>query len=675
MEPSKFSTNVEGKIHEIRLDAKKGYQALFEVISNSVYSINNSAQPNGRIDVELEREKIYQMHAELTEDQQRKQQKIDNITISDNGDGFNSQNFTSFLTCYSNLKQNKGGKGVGRFTCLKVFNNEEVSSVYDENGKRFKRSFIFEPKNELKDEQNIETTAEKKTIIKLRHIKVKYQNDFPTDLKILADLIIEHFFIDFITDKMPNIYLHDEINGSLFVNQYYKNEAEYEVKKVQFEIFDKTFDIYHIKASNINKSNKLYMCADNRSVTHIDLRKHIPNLQSNISNEDGKKKWYFAFLTSEYLNEMVNSERTEFNFPAEDKTDMGYTDITLDTLTNKVVDIISSYLEKDLEKIEKEKRDRIDRYICTKAPKYRQMKKYNPDFYAKIPNETKEEKLEMALYSIQRDWESEIKKKGVELYKKAKKYNADELDALKEEYLKGVSAIGQACLADYICKRKAILDVLDNSLSLNPDTQKYSLEEVIHKLICPMIATSDDLDYDDMNLWIIDEKLSYHYYLASDKSLKSQEPLANSSKDETDLTIYHTSLAFNNTPKTLPYQALTIIEFKRPQRNDYNNNANPVQQVLDYISLIREGKAKDKTGKSISGQLENLPIYVYIIADITSTLKKICNDNSFILTPDNEGAYKYHSYHKAYIEIISYNKLLRDAQQRNKMLFDKLFGQ
>lgn len=29
---SKFSTNVEGKIHEIRLDAKKGYQALFEVI-------------------------------------------------------------------------------------------------------------------------------------------------------------------------------------------------------------------------------------------------------------------------------------------------------------------------------------------------------------------------------------------------------------------------------------------------------------------------------------------------------------------------------------------------------------------------------------------------------------------------------------------------------------------
>ena len=39
MMASIFSTNVEGKIHEIRLDAKKGYQALFEVVSNSIYSI------------------------------------------------------------------------------------------------------------------------------------------------------------------------------------------------------------------------------------------------------------------------------------------------------------------------------------------------------------------------------------------------------------------------------------------------------------------------------------------------------------------------------------------------------------------------------------------------------------------------------------------------------------
>ena len=672
---SSFSTNVEGKIHEIRLDAKKGYQALFEVISNAIYSINNSTQTNGRIDIKLERDTVSQTQIGVSDEELKKQQKVKNIVVIDNGEGFTSKNFDSFLTCYSELKHNDGGKGIGRFTCLKVFDYEEVSSVFENNGIIYKRSFVFRPKNELDDESFEETKDNVSTKITLCNIKSKYKTDFPTDLKVLADYIIEHFFIDFITDKVPTIYLYDTYNGSLCVNQYYKDEAEYEIDKQSFTIYDKKFDIYHIKASNISKSNKIYLCADNRKVTNIDLRKYIPNLQSNISNEDGKKKWYFSYLTSEYLNEMVNSERTEFNFPIEDKKDMGFTDISLETITKQTVEIISAYLQKDLEIIEAEKRERIDNYIQTKAPKYRQMKKYNPDFYARIPNETKEDKLEMALYSLQKDWENEIKKKGVELYKKSKKYNADEIDKLKQEYLQGVSAIGQACLADYVCKRKAILDILDNSLSVDSDTQKYSLEEVIHKLICPMIATSDDLDYEAMNLWIIDEKLSYHYYLASDKTLKSQDPINCDSTKETDLAIYNAGLVFNNMPSTLPYQALTIIEFKRPMRDDYNNNDNPVQQVLEYVSLIREGKAKDKKGRLISGQLENLPIYVYIIADITASLKKICIDDNFTITPDSEGYFMYHTNRKAYIEIISYKKLLDDAQKRNQMLFDKLFKQ
>ncbi len=41
--------------------------------------------------------------------------------------------------------------------------------------------------------------------------------------------------------------------------------------------------------------------------------------------------------------------------------------------------------------------------------------------------------------------------------------------------------------------------------------------------------------------------------------------------------------------------------------------------------------------------------------------------------PDKEGCFRYHINHKAYIEVISYNKLLRDSMQRNKILFDKLF--
>ena len=66
---SSFSTNVEGKIHEIRLDAKKGYQALFEVISNAIFSINNTGRQDGRIDIKIERDPVCQTEMGVSEDE------------------------------------------------------------------------------------------------------------------------------------------------------------------------------------------------------------------------------------------------------------------------------------------------------------------------------------------------------------------------------------------------------------------------------------------------------------------------------------------------------------------------------------------------------------------------------------------------------------------------------
>lgn len=673
MEASKFSTNVAGKIKEIKLDAKKGYQALFEVISNAIYSINKTHIRDGRIDIEIERNNIYQTEIGISEEELRRRSPIKNITVTDNGEGFTNENFQSFLTCYSDLKMKDGGKGVGRFTCLKVFKYVTVQSVYDE-GKRYERFFEFYPMNELQNERLVEIQAEKKTVVRLNEIKNTYADEFPTDFAKLSDLIIEHFFINFITDSMPKIVISDPINGTICVNDYYIISAEHEVQESKFLIAEEEFRIYHVKSSIVKNSNKVYLCADNRTTeTKVDLRKYIENLQSHISSTDGKKKWYFAYVTAPYLNRLVNSERTELVFPTSDKFGGGVTDITLDTFVKNVVQIIKEYLKTDLDIIEHEKRKKVDTYINTKAPKFRLLRQHKPDFYSQIPNGLNDEKLSMALYKAQQEWEFEIAKTGQELFDSAKKYDSTQIEALKKSYMEGVTAVGKSCLAEYIVKRKAIIDIFDNALNLNPETQKYSLEEVVHKLICPMITTSDDLNYDDMNLWLIDEKLAYHYYLASDKPLKSQKPIESESAKEPDLAIYHHSLAFNDTPINAPFSALTIIEFKRPERDNYDPTDNPIQQVLDYIGLIRAGKAKDKNGRLISGHLKDLPIYVYIIADLTGTLIGVCGDRGFTATPDNEGFFTFHPVHKAYIEIMSYKKVMTNAAQRNQVLFDKLF--
>lgn len=36
-----------------------------------------------------------------------------------------------------------------------------------------------------------------------------------------------------------------------------------------------------------------------------------------------------------------------------------------------------------------------------------------------------------------------------------------------------------------------------------------------------MQTTSDEIELDDMNLWLIDDRLAYHHFLASDKLLKN----------------------------------------------------------------------------------------------------------------------------------------------------------
>ena len=73
---------------------------------------------------------------------------VTGFIVKDNGVGFTQKNFESFLTSDSDYKMEKGGKGVGRFLCLKAFDQIEVESVYRDNGGIKQRSFVSKPKGE-----------------------------------------------------------------------------------------------------------------------------------------------------------------------------------------------------------------------------------------------------------------------------------------------------------------------------------------------------------------------------------------------------------------------------------------------------------------------------------------------------------------------------------------------
>lgn len=106
-------------------------------------------------------------------------------------------------------------------------------------------------------------------------------------------------------------------------------------------------------------------------------------------------------------------------------------------------------------------------------------------------------------------------------------------------------------------------------------------------------------------------------------------------------------------------------------RNDYTNSNNPINQLYEYVSSLKTNKIKDKNGRIIRVG-DNTKFYLYAVCDVTSSLEQMIDFYNFSQTPDKMGYYTYNDKMNAYIEILSYDKIINDAQKRNKILFDKL---
>jgi hypothetical protein len=180
-----------------------------------------------------------------------------------------------------------------------------------------------------------------------------------------------------------------------------------------------------------------------------------------------------------------------------------------------------------------------------------------------------------------------------------------------------------------------ILQFLQKLLSIQ-ENGKHALEDKVHRLIFPMGETSDDVPFEKHNLWFLDERLAYHRYLASDKQLRKTEPLDNDSKKELDLIVFDKACAFTDVTMG-PFQAITIIEFKRPMRTAYSDDENPFEQVLNYIDDVRAGKALTPNKRPVPIS-EGVHFYCYIVADKTDLLEHYAYRAELEKTPDGQGS-------------------------------------
>jgi len=656
-----------GKVTRTRLFYTQSLMPLLEAIINSIHSTLYSGIEKGIIEVDIVRDETDKIMDLGIEDLR----PIKSFTIVDNGIGFNDSNYKSFGTSESTHKLNLGGKGVGRFIWLKAFKSVSIESSYRHNGTFKHRTFDFKLVENGIVNHKLESleNPERKTIVKLRDFLPEYQLACPKSIEDLSDKIMHHCLSYLIKENCPLIIINDANNKKkIVINDIYKKDVR-KIESLEFPVKKHIFNLDLFKIFNITTSSAIHYCANDREVISKPLKDDIPELNKRLKS--GEEEFYLkAYLSSEYLNEVVNSERTNFNFPESNEMYQEY--ISEEELKSKLIPKIETGVKKYLNEIRANKVDKIKRYVYNKAPQYRSLLKYRISEIEKLPI-LSDSKLELELFRLQHSLELDVKREGRKIFKKIKTVkDFEEYQQNYNDYLEKVVDVGSMSLSKYIFHRKTVIDILNKHIRGNKLGQ-FAKEETIHRLIFPLHCTSDDISYEDHNLWLIDERLAYHQYLASDKPFKNLKIINAESKDRPDIISFNeyfdNKFAFSETQAK--FQSVVIIELKRPMRESYDlDEENPIDQVLNYIDNIKNDKRTLKDSRLFN--IKEVPFYCYIICDLTKKIKTLAKRHDFTETFDGQGYFGYRKEYNAYFEIISYDKLLLDAKKRNQILFDKL---
>jgi hypothetical protein len=299
------------------------------------------------------------------------------------------------------------------------------------------------------------------------------------------------------------------------------------------------------------------------------------------------------------------------------------------------------------------------------------MLRYLPKFIHEIPADASDARINEVLRKHQFREEHEIRKDGKKLITELRKQGLrpPDYETRLNDWLERSNELGKSALARYVAHRKVMLEFLHESLRKDKSTGKHKLEDVVHRIIYPMRTTSDHVNYDQQNLWMIDERLAFHEFLTSDKRLDQTDGLSTDSQMRPDLLVFQETLSFKQDADVL--ESVVVVEFKQPGRDDYDAKNNPIEQAFNLIDRIREGRM-ERDGRPIRVRSNAIPAWAYVVCDLTDSLKRIARSRGLLDTVDGEGKYQYFPDLKTYIEIIPYDKLLSDAKKRNRVLFESL---
>lgn len=487
-----LKTSLAGRLRNTNLPKSDALFPLFEAVVNSIHAIDDRIEADELFTMDDAFIKVSFVRS-AQQNTDGSQPPITGFVIEDNGIGMNADNYDSFQLLDSTYKESKGCKGVGRLLWLKAFDYIKINSVFKNADSLNQRSFLFSTQGISEhQEDNANDSATIGTSVELCFIKKDYYDAMPKKPDTIAKKLVEHCLWYFVREGgAPRISIidgYDASNLDYVKDEYLQDNSISDTATVK----NMVFEITHIRIKkNAELSNNICYGAASRLVLKEPLKNYIPSVAGCLKDSE-EEFYYTCLITSQYLNENVSSERLQFTIE-ENPGAINFPDVIyMSEIRGAILPKIREYLDPYLTVKRQQAKERIDNFVANQSPRYRSIVHRMTDEEKDIDPEISDKALELKLHDKLYQLEKETISEGYELMSHPDVDDMDDYKQRLDKYMQSAAELKQSDLASYVSHRRVVIDLFEKALKRQND-DKYSKESVIHRLVMPMIKTSDEV--------------------------------------------------------------------------------------------------------------------------------------------------------------------------------------
>lgn len=373
------------------------YTPVIELIVNAIQAIEvNGNTDSGLVTVSVQRSPQLEIEGE-----DAAIPPVESFLVEDNGIGFDKINREAFDTLYTDNKVSQGGKGFGRFICLKYFENVSIDSTFLESGSLARRQFEMGKDTEIIVNERISEPERKNTgtVVRLQSVK---KSNLDKKLATIARALVEKLLPYFIAEdyRCPKVVLReDDGSEEIVLNSYLQDSSavirEISAPETSFSIeangatHDFKLRIFKFFSPR-NAKSKISLVAHNREVTEVATQSYVPEFSEDFYEmglggvaDTGRNYVIKTYVFGDYLNEHVSLERGGFEFQKDSDALYGVSQAQIE---GRAAELTTTAISKEVLSRQQKKSAQVHEYVESSAPWHRTILKkvdlsnfpYNP---------------------------------------------------------------------------------------------------------------------------------------------------------------------------------------------------------------------------------------------------------------------------------------------------------